>query len=103
MSNKMSNNDGCCVKESSVAFDEILRELAVAVDVAASNADLYRNKIGKLDHFELECETCKKMASDCKEAEPPDTVLYKLRMIVNQLGSSNQKNSEILQHLSTLV
>ena len=104
----MGNNDGCCkgTTDAEVAFNEILRELAGAVDQASYNAEAYKNKIRKLDNFELNCEMgelkCAPPAG-CQAKEPPETVLYKLRMILDQLKSSNQKNDEILQHLNTLV
>jgi hypothetical protein len=102
----MSNNDGCCAKEVDVAFNELIRELAGAVDQASYNADAYRNKVNKLDDFILECEQGELKcapAGSCKAVEPPDTITYKLRMIINQLKASNQKNDEILKHFSTLV
>jgi len=98
----MSNNNGdCCAKEPDVAFNELVRELAEAVDQASYNADAYGNKVNKLDSFELQCEV-KGCESAPKKVEP-DTVLYRLRCIINQLKQSNQKNDEILKHFSTLV
>jgi hypothetical protein len=103
----MGNNDGCCKSaEAEVAFNELIRELSGAVDQASYNADAYRNKVNKLDTFSLECEQAELKAApagSCKSVDPPDTVLYKLRTIINQLKRSNQKNDEILKHFSTLV
>ncbi|MFA5207461.1 MAG: hypothetical protein WC428_02275 [Candidatus Paceibacterota bacterium] len=101
----MSNNNGDCkAVEKDTAFNELLRELAGEVDQASYNADAYRNKINKLDSLDLPCEQALKCGAESapKKIEP-DTILYKLRMIINQLNASNKKNNEILQHLSTIV
>ena len=101
----MDSNDACCKaakKES--AFDELLRELAGEVDVVLFNTDVYKNKVNKLDVFYLKCENELKCEAECtpKKVEP-DTVFYKLRIIIDQLRTSNIKNDEIIQHLSTLL
>jgi hypothetical protein len=100
----MGNNDGCCkATEPDVIFSELIRELAGEVDQASYNADAYRNKVNKIDCLLLECDREECMPADSKVAEIPDTVVYKLRAIVNQLRLSNRKNTEIIQHLNTLV
>lgn len=100
----MSNNGDCCTKEADVAFNELARELAGAVDQASYNAEAYRNKVRKLDDFELECENKEPIGCDKKlEKMEPDSILYKLKRLISQLKASNQKNDEILAHFSTLV
>jgi hypothetical protein len=101
----MSNNNGDCkAAEKDTAFNELLGELTQEVDQASYNADAYRNKINKLDSLDLPCEQALKCEAESvpKKIEP-DTVLYRLRMIINRLNVSNKKNDEILQHLSTIV
>ena len=103
----MSNNSGECCKEADVAFNELIRALSGAVDQASYNTDAYRSKVNKLDNFALESDEkelkCAPAGSNCKAVEPPDTIVYKLRAIINQLKSSNQKNDEILKHFNTLI
>jgi len=97
---------GANTKEVDVdrAFTELIRQLASAVDQASYNTDAYKNKVYKLEYFVLECEQDLAPTNATKDSEPaPDTVLYKLRTIVNQLKVSNQKNDEILKHFSTLI
>jgi hypothetical protein len=102
----MSDNNGnCCTKEiAEAAFNELIKELGSVVDHASYNADAYKNKVNKLDDFVLNCEMETDVpAGSCKAAPEPNTVLYKLRAIINQLKASNEKNDEILKHFNTLV
>jgi hypothetical protein len=98
----MSENK-CSDKEVDVAFNELVRELGGAVDQASYNADAYRNKVSKLDNLVLDSDQGELKCSEAPKKVEPDTILYKLNMILAQLQKSNRRNDEILKHLSTLV
>ncbi len=95
--------DNCCKKEVDLAFNELIRQLSGAVDQASYNADAYRNKVSKLDNLVLESDQCELKCSEAPKKAEPDTVLFKLNLILAQLQKSNRRNDEILKHLSTLV
>ena len=98
-------DEGGQAKEAEVVFTDLLRELTKEVDEASYNADAYRSKVNTLDYFTLESDEkeLKTGTSPSCQKEIPDTVINKLRAIVNQLRLSNRKNDEILKHFNSLI
>ena len=97
-------NEGVNAKRIETSFENSIARLERAVNQACADHNEYRGRIGKLDIISDDpIKTSAKNDPNDPEEEVPDTLLYKLNILINELELNNHKNANLISFFNTLI
>jgi len=94
-------NEGVNAKRIETSFENSIARLERAVNQACADHNEYRGRIGKLDI--ISDDPIKTSAKNDPVEEVPDTLLYKLNILINELELNNHKNANLISFFNTLI
>lgn len=102
----MNINDSDNAKRGMTTFEMVVSQLEAAVSQTRFDSGQYREILLKMDNSPLESEEqgiTKKSENVPMKVDPPNTLLYKLNNLIDELVRTNSRNSEIIKEFNALL